>query len=192
MIIGMIKAHPTRNRMPRQATGHGRGRQGDGSTRRAIEKWWRAGCSAPSTSVIPIHAPGVVVQPSSWLFAGTGCGPAHGSRAWSATSTTVSAGRAAATLGRGAAALAGPLPRAQLRQHYLLHRPQRGRVFNAATSSWDLSAHPSVRQDPPFPNHRPGGADCHGEPTARVASGPAGQGHPSRSNLARWELAPSA
>jgi hypothetical protein len=145
----------------------------------------------------PTHAPGVVVQPSSWLFAGTGV-----------RAGTVLPGLVGDEYDRVQPDAPRP-PRVEVLLHSPLHclgasvrgpsfadttyytaRSGAG-VFNAATSSWvcQLSrACATTRRSPR---------------TARVvrtatvnllrvfARGPAGQGHPSRSNLTRLGLDPS-
>jgi hypothetical protein len=146
----------------------------------------------------PTHAPGVVVQPSSWLLAGTGV--RAGSRLPGLVGDEYDRVQPGAPRPGGVEVLLhSPLHcgGANVRgasfadTTYYTARSGAG-VFNAATSSWVCQLSRGCA------NTR------RSEVTARVvrtvtvnllrvfASGPAGQRHPSRSNLARLGLDPSA
>jgi hypothetical protein len=142
----------------------------------------------------PTHAAGVVVQPSSWLFAGTGV--RAGTRLPGLVGDEYDRVQPDAPRPRGVevllhspvhcsgAAVRGP----SFADTTYYTAPSGAGVFNAATSSWvcQLSRACATTRRSPL--------------TARVvrtatvnllrgfAAGPAGQDHPSRSNLARLGL----
>jgi hypothetical protein len=146
----------------------------------------------------PVHAAGVVAQPSSWLFAGTGV--RAGSRLPGLVGDEYDRVQPDAPRPGGVevllhspvrclgAAVRGP---SFADTTYYTARSGAG-VFNAATSSWVCQLDRACAKSRRSPI------------TARVvrtvtvnllrafARGPAGQRHPSRSNLARLGLKPSA
>jgi hypothetical protein len=167
--------------------------------------WRRPPLSDPESRLLgaqyecnPTHAAGVVVQPSSWLFAGTGV--RAGTRLPGLVGDEYDRVQPQAPRPGGVEVLlhsplhcGGASVRGPSFADTTYYTAQSGAgVFNAATSSWvcQLSrACAKTRRSPV---------------TARIvravtvnllrgfASGPAGQHHPSRSNLARLGIDPSS
>jgi hypothetical protein len=145
----------------------------------------------------PVHAAGVVVQPSSWLFAGTGV------RAGSLLPGLVGdeydrvqpdAPRPPGVevlLHSPVQCLGASVRGASFADTTYYTAPSGAGVFNAATSSWvcQLSRACAPGRRSPLTARLVRTATVN---LLRVfAQGPAGQGHPSRSNLARLGLGPS-
>jgi hypothetical protein len=142
----------------------------------------------------PTHAPGVVVQPSSWLFAATGVRagtrlPGLVGDEYDRVKPGVPRPPGVEVLLHSPVHCSGAAVRgASFADTTYYTAPSGAGVFNAATSSWvcQLNRACATTRRSPF--------------TARVvrtatvnllrvfARGPAGQGHPSRSNLTRLGL----
>jgi hypothetical protein len=145
----------------------------------------------------PVHADGVVVQPSSWLLAGTGV--RAGTRLPGLIGDEYDRVQPQAPRPAGVEVLlhspvqclGASVRGASVADTTYYTAPSGAGVFNAATSSWvcQLSRACATTRRSPL--------------TARVvrtatvnllrvfAQGPAGQRHPSRSNLARLGIDPS-
>jgi hypothetical protein len=145
----------------------------------------------------PVHADGVVAAPSSWLFAGTGV--AAGTRLPGLVGDEYDRVQPQAPRPGGVEVLlhspvrcSGAAVRGASFADTTYYTAQSGAgVFNAATSSWVCQLSRACAK----PRRSAVTARVVGTVTVNLlrvfASGPAGQRHPSRSNLARLGLEPS-
>ena len=145
----------------------------------------------------PVHAPGVVVRPSSWLLAGTGV--RAGTRLPGLVGDEYDRVQPQAPRPPGVEVLllspvrclGASVRGASFADTTYYTAPSGAGVFNAATSSWvcQLSRACATTRRSPLTARVVRAATVN---LLRVfAQGPAGQGHPSRSNLARLGLDPS-
>jgi hypothetical protein len=142
----------------------------------------------------PTHAPGVVVQPSSWLFAGTGVRagtrlPGLVGDEYDRVQPGVPRPPGVEVLLHSPVYCSGAAVRgASFADTTYYTAPSGAGVFNAATSSWvcQLSRACATTRRSPFTARVVGTATVN--LLRGFARGPAGQGHPSRSNLARLGL----